>query len=227
MKKIILFIAYSICLLYVYYVSYTEEYTNHQEQLISDAIKLDNNDFFVKFNEEYNLIYTSTNNYLFMYESLNSNSLGYTFIIRNIKSSLLESEDDYGYHNLVISNEDKEYSHELYSGYYFATPIYMVTISYDILNEEIGDNITNISFNNQDGVNIFSYDINYDLDDKISTDNFSKGYSSNEIKELYTFNTIGNVYKSLLIYHAVVVLILGITVIVTIINKKKQQKSLY
>lgn len=223
MKKIIVFMIYTVLLFGTYYTNYSEAYSESQSELISNAIESNDKDFFAMFNQYYNEIYyNNTTGELNVYEAVNNDYSSYTFLLTNIGMNNLKDEDSsYDYCDFIISNNNKKYTFELYTGYYYNTPMYMMQISYDDLQKQIGDNITNISLVNQEDTTVFSYDVNITLQEELDITNFKVGYTETQLDEMYTFDNIGSVYIALLKYHGIVAVVIGIYFIVYIINKKK------
>ncbi len=207
MKKIILFIIFSLGLLFNYYVGYKETHAAYQDELIKAAVESNDNEFFLKFNELYNseyIYYNATSDgTIYVYESNTADVDYYNFIIKGLDVTKLEIID---YDNDVvfkINGANGTVEMELYASYYIASSIYLVTVPTEVLLDKIGEKITSLSFDNQSNETLFNFNTNIDVVEELNTTNYKNGYTNEELTTLYTFDSLSNVYVSLAIYTSI------------------------
>lgn len=218
MKKIILFLLYSIGLLFIYYSSYGSNHSLYQQQLVNNAISNNDHEFFLKFNEKYNNKDIFNNENIYIYESFTEERY-YNFIIQNLPKDKLEVFDYENITKVTVSSDTGSIDVELYADVYLLSNIYVVNISVEELIDECGSDITNIKFTNQYGEVLFNFDVNVEVVN-FSYAKFTDGYTTDELIELYTFDSISNILYDLLIYHLVFSGIVIITILGVIIKRK-------
>lgn len=225
MRKIVLFIIYSLGLLWSFFMGYKEAHALYQQDLMNEAIASNDNDFFLKFNEKYNSSYTyynsTDNGTVYVYQTSNQDEDSYSFIIKDLDTSKLVSDDYENFTHFVISGEEGEIKLQLYASLYITSNVYLVTVPTTEVIAEVGDEITNLTFLNQYDVKLFDYDTNITVFDEFDSTNFTSGYTSEELLEIYTFKEVGVIFKGIGIYTGVYWLIGGVYLVVKYFLEKR------
>lgn len=215
MKKIILFILFSFGLLWNYFIGFKEAQALYQNDLVEDAITTNNTDFFLKFNSQYNDIpvyYSSdTNGDFYLYEIFSGDKCFYNIILSNLNETMITNNSDTI--DLTIKGSVGETTFELSSSQYLNVNIYIIAFSLDDVKEDIGDKITNVTLKNQSDESLLDFNCNITLAEEFDTTNFTNGFSSAELKDLYTLDSVGSIYLSLLKYTVIYCGIVGIYII--------------
>ncbi len=198
MKKIILFIVFSLGLMLCYYISYKEAYSTFQRELINDAIVNEDYEFFLKFNESFNsnsIFKYEDEEKIYLYETYNEEEY-ISLIISGLDLDVLSKKEEDLIYLDIIGSKGK-HTTTLYISDYELVNIFVLEIELSELKDDCGD-IQSISLYNDD-LNLFDINTSIELKD-FDLNTFTSGYTTNELKNIYTFNSVGSVYINLLLY---------------------------
>lgn len=211
MKKYILIIIFLIGTLLSFISGYYNDISDQQTFLIDDAIKNNNYEFFLKFNDYYDNNADVSNSNVVI-NKIYSTELAYNIIIKDYdESDFINSTSD----ELIVSlsSNEKEITFEYSLESFLESNFIIYQFSKEELIESCGEIITKIEIKND--TYIYSYDIEINTSELTLEDikNQQTGYTEEEVIELTTLTNFDNTIKTfglfLLLYIVGVLLYFG------------------
>lgn len=211
MKKYILIIIFLIGTLLSFISGYYNDISDQQTFLIDDAIKNNNYEFFLKFNDYYDNNADVSNSNVVI-NKIYTTELAYNIIIKDYdESDFINSTSD----ELIVSlsSNEKEITFEYSLESFLESNFIIYQFSKEELIESCGEIITKIEIKND--TYIYSYDIEINTSELTLEDikNQQTGYTEEEVIELTTLTNFDNTIKTfglfLLLYIVGVLLYFG------------------